>query len=157
MGEPMRVGLVGAGHISGQYLDTLPKLDNLTLTTVADLDTDRAAGVAARVPGVRAASPDELYTADDVDIVLNLTVPSAHAEVAMAAIAAGKHVYGEKPLASTTAAASTILAAARNAGVAIGCAPDTVLGTGVQTARAGVDAGDIGEPVAATAFMTTPG
>jgi predicted dehydrogenase len=151
------VGLVGAGYISGQYLDTLPRLGNLTLIAVADLDAARAADVAARVPGVRAGSPDELYAAADVDIVLNLTVPSAHAEVALAAIAAGKHVYGEKPLASTTSAARTILTAADKAGVVVGCAPDTVLGTGVQTARASVDAGDIGEPVAATAFMTTPG
>ncbi|HEY0807703.1 MAG TPA: Gfo/Idh/MocA family oxidoreductase, partial [Pseudonocardiaceae bacterium] len=157
MGDPLRVGLVGAGHISGQYLDTLPRLDNVTLTTVADLDRDRADAVATRMPGVRAGSPDELYAADDVDVVLNLTVPGAHSAVALAAIAAGKHVYGEKPLAPTTAQARAVLVAAAAAGVTVGCAPDTVLGTGVQTARASLDAGDIGEPVAATAFMTTPG
>jgi predicted dehydrogenase len=81
----------------------------------------------------------------------------AHAEVALAAIAAGKHVYGEKPLAADTSSARAVLNAAAAAAVAVGCAPDTVLGTGVQTARASLDAGDIGLPVAATAFMTTPG
>ncbi|MGH3417955.1 MAG: Gfo/Idh/MocA family protein, partial [Actinocrinis sp.] len=81
----------------------------------------------------------------------------AHARVAMDAIAAGKHVYGEKPLAADTSSARAILAAAEQAGLRVGCAPDTVLGTGIQTARASLDAGDIGRPVAATAFMTTPG
>ncbi|HEX4792043.1 MAG TPA: Gfo/Idh/MocA family oxidoreductase, partial [Actinospica sp.] len=103
------------------------------------------------------AAPAELYAADDVDLVLNLTIPAAHAEVAHAAIAAGKHVYGEKPLATTTAEARAVLEAAGAQGVRVGCAPDTVLGTGVQTARAVLDAGEIGTPVAASAFMVTPG
>ncbi|GAA4603497.1 Gfo/Idh/MocA family oxidoreductase [Actinoallomurus liliacearum] len=157
MGDSLRLGLVGAGQISGAYLKTLPRLTNVTLTTVADLDGNRAAAVAAQMPDVRAVTPEELYAADDVDLVLNLTIPRAHAEVAHAAIAAGKHVYGEKPLAATTEEARAILTAAAEAGVAVGCAPDTVLGTGVQTARASLDAGDIGSAVAATAFMVTPG
>ena len=151
MGDTMRLGIVGIGQISGQYLKTLPRLTNLELTAVADLDPART------VPGVRRLTPSALYAADDVDIVLNLTIPAAHHEVALAAIAAGKSVYGEKPLASTTKQAREILDAAQAAGVAVGCAPDTVLGTGVQTARAVLDAGDIGRPIAATAFMTTPG
>ncbi|MBS2533040.1 Gfo/Idh/MocA family oxidoreductase [Catenulispora sp. NF23] len=153
----LRVGVVGAGNISGQYFQAVPRLTNLRITAIADLDADRAAAAAADVPGARIAKPEELYTADDVDLVLNLTIPAAHAEVAHAAIAAGKHVYGEKPLAATTAEARAVLAAAENAGVRVGCAPDTVLGTGIQTARAALDAGDIGVPVAATAFMVTPG
>jgi predicted dehydrogenase len=152
----LRVGVVGAGQISGAYLKTFPGLANLRVTAIADLDADRAAAAAAGV-GARAASPAELYAAEDVDLVLNLTIPAAHAEVAHAAIAAGKHVYGEKPLAASTAEGRALLEAAEASGVRIGCAPDTVLGTGVQTARAVLDAGEIGEPVAATAFMVTPG
>jgi predicted dehydrogenase len=156
VGDALRVGLVGAGTISGQYVKTLPRLDDVVLTRVADIDPAKAAAVAS-VAGVTACTPSELYEASDVDIVLNLTIPLAHAEVALAAIAAGKHVYGEKPLAADTSSARAVLNAAAAAGVAVGCAPDTVLGTGVQTARASLDAGDIGLPVAATAFMTTPG
>ncbi|WP_345030549.1 Gfo/Idh/MocA family oxidoreductase [Kutzneria kofuensis] len=152
----MRIGLIGAGNISGQYVNTLPRLDNVVLTRIADLDPAKASALASKAE-VPACTPDELYAASDVDIVLNLTIPLAHAEVALAAIGAGKHVYGEKPLAADTAAAKSILDAAAAAGVVVGCAPDTVLGTGVQTARASLDAGDIGVPVAATAFMTTPG
>ncbi|MEW1720497.1 Gfo/Idh/MocA family oxidoreductase [Streptomyces sp. NPDC093109] len=158
MGEPLRIGVVGAGAISGAYLDTLERLAEVRLTAVTDLDQDRAGAVAARVPGAAvAASVAELVVRDDVDAVLNLTVPAVHAEVALAALAAGKHVYGEKPLATTRAEADGLLAAAAAAGVRLGCAPDTVLGTGVQTARAAVDGGLIGTPVAATAFMTTAG
>ncbi len=155
--EPTRIGIVGLGNISGAYLRALPSLANLELTAVADLDTARAEAVVVDRPGTRACTPDELYAADDVDIVLNLTIPAAHAEVDLAAVAAGKHAYGEKPLALSTADAREVLDAAAAAGVHIGCAPDTVLGTGVQTARAVVDDGEIGAPLAATAFMTTPG
>ena len=156
-GSVLRVGVVGVGNISGQYFQAAPRLPNLRITAIADLDAERAAKVAADVPGARAAKPAELYAAEDVDLVLNLTIPAAHAEVAQAAIAGGKHVYGEKPLAATAAEARAVLEAAERAGVRVGCAPDTVLGTGIQTARAALDAGDIGVPVAATAFMVTPG
>jgi predicted dehydrogenase len=152
----MRIGMVGAGNISGQYVKTLSRLDNMALARVADIDAAKASVLAAQA-GVPACTPEELYAASDVDIVLNLTIPLAHAPVALAAIAAGKHVYGEKPLAADTVAAKSVLDAAAAAGVVVGCAPDTVLGTGVQTARSSLDAGDIGVPVAATAFMTTPG
>lgn len=157
MGDALRVGLVGAGQISGAYLSTLPRLPGLALTKIADVDIERAASAAQQASGAVAVTPQELYDADDVDLVLNLTIPRAHAQVALDAIAAGKHVYNEKPLALGTSQARDVLAAAEHAGVRVGCAPDTVLGTGVQTARAALDAGEIGLPVAATAFMTTPG
>ncbi|HEY7592444.1 MAG TPA: Gfo/Idh/MocA family oxidoreductase [Actinophytocola sp.] len=155
MGGALRVGIVGIGNISGQYLATLPLLAGVEVTAVADLDFERAAAVAR--DGIRASEPDRLYEADDVDLVLNLTVPRAHADVALRAIEAGKHVYNEKPLALTTAEGRRILDAAAGLGVRVGCAPDTVLGTGTQTARHLLDAGAIGSPVAATAFMVSPG
>jgi predicted dehydrogenase len=156
-GRPLRIGMVGAGKISGQYLDTIARLDALRLTAVTDLDPARAEAAAHRAGARSVASVAELVACADVDAVLNLTVPAVHAEVALAAIAAGKHVYGEKPLAATLEEAAEVLAAARRAGVRVGSAPDTVLGTGLQTARKAVDDGLVGVPVAATAFMTTPG
>ena len=153
----LRIGVVGAGQISGAYLATLRRLSNVAVVAVADLDEACAEAAAATVPGARPLAVAELLAAADVDLVLNLTIPAAHDEVARAAIAAGKHVYGEKPLAVTTAQGREVLAAAARAGVRLGCAPDTVLGTGVQTARACLDGGRIGTPVAATAFMVTPG
>jgi predicted dehydrogenase len=155
--KPLRVGVVGAGNISRAYLRTLPALGNVQVTAVADLVAGRAEAAAASVDGAVARPVAGLLAADDVDLVLNLTIPAAHAEVAHAAIAAGKHVYGEKPLAGSTGPARMVLDAAADAGLRVGCAPDTVLGTGVQTARAVLDDGQIGTPVAATAFMVTPG
>ncbi|WP_329459194.1 Gfo/Idh/MocA family protein [Streptomyces sp. NBC_01497] len=158
MGRPLRIGMVGAGKISGAYLDTLARLDNVVLRAVTDLDAARATSVADRAPGAAVAdSLADLLVRDDVDAVLNLTIPAVHAEVATAALAAGKHVYGEKPLAATREEADAILRTAAAAGLRVGCAPDTVLGTGTQTARRAVDDGRIGRPVAATAFMTTAG
>ncbi len=156
MGQPLRIGIVGVGAISGAYLATFERLDAVRLVAVADLDAARAATVGAE-QGVRALTVDELVTDPEVDVVLNLTIPAAHAEIALKAIAAGKDVYGEKPLAATVDEARTVVDAARAAGVRLGCAPDTVLGTGVQTARKAVDDGLVGTPVAATATMVTPG
>ncbi|MGH8965874.1 MAG: Gfo/Idh/MocA family protein, partial [Actinomycetes bacterium] len=100
MGQPLRVGIVGVGAISGAYLSTFERLEAVRLVAVADLDAERSAAVAAE-QGVRALTVDELTTDPEVDLVLNLTIPAAHAEVALRAIAAGKAVYGEKPLAAT--------------------------------------------------------
>ncbi|MGW0686260.1 Gfo/Idh/MocA family protein [Streptomyces sp. NPDC002754] len=159
-GKPLNVGIIGCGTIVGQYLASLHRLKDVRLVAVADLDAERARAVAKEWDGdgdVRAVTVDELLAAEDVDLVLNLTIPAAHAEIALKAIAAGKHVYGEKPLAATTDAARGVLEAARQAGIVVGCAPDTVLGTGIQTARKAIDDGLIGRPVAATATMVTPG
>lgn len=157
MGDAHRIGVVGLGVISGAYLDTLVGHPRVRVTAVADLDAARSAAVAAEVPGVRALTVAELLSSPDVDTVLNLTVPAAHAEIALGAIGHGKHVYGEKPLAAELADARAVIGAAARAGVGVGCAPDTVLGTGVQTARAAVAAGSIGRPQFATAVMVTPG
>lgn len=156
-GAVHEVGIVGLGHISGQYLDTLAGVPRLRIAAVADLDTARAEAAAARIPGCRALTTAELLGDPAIGTVLNLTIPAAHAEVALAAIAQGKDVYGEKPLAATLADAARVMDAATAAGVRVGSAPDTVLGTGVQTARAAIDAGRIGRPVSASAMWISAG
>jgi predicted dehydrogenase len=157
VGDPHRIGIVGLGFISRQYLDTLAGHPALTVTAVADLDPARAAAVAAALPGARTMPAGDLLASPDVQTVLNLTIPAAHAEIALAALAAGKDVYGEKPLAAGLPAAREIVDRATAAGRTVGCAPDTVLGTGIQTARAAIDTGLIGRPLSASAVMVTPG
>jgi len=157
VGSPLKVGVVGAGVISRQYSASLLKLPQLRITAVSDLDTSRAEALAGQHEGARVLPLPELLASPDVDVVLNLTLPSTHADVALAALAAGKHVYGEKPLATSVSEGREVTKAAAAAGLRVGCAPDTVLGTGIQTARSVVDAGEIGTPHSATAFMTTPG
>lgn len=151
------IGIIGTGFISGAYLDHLSALGGVEVVAVADLDVTRAEAVAAQHPEVRALTPDELLTDPAVDVVLNLTIPAAHAAVTLAALRAGKHVYGEKPLAVDRAEAEPLIKAAAAAGLRLGCAPDTVLGTGTQTARAAVDRGDIGVPTAASVAFVAPG
>ncbi|KOG39832.1 Gfo/Idh/MocA family protein [Streptomyces resistomycificus] len=157
MGHAHRVGVVGLGVISRVYLDTLLGHPAVRVTAVADLDASRSAALAAGLPGVEALAVEELLSSPDVDTVLNLTVPAAHAEIALGAIRHGKNVYGEKPLAAELDDARAVLEAAAQAGVGVGCAPDTVLGTGIQTARAAVAAGRVGRPLSASAVMVTPG
>ena len=157
MGHPYRVGIVGLGNISGQYLSTFAGASGVVVTAVADLDTDRAKAVAATLPAAAVLSADQLVASPDVDVVLNLTIPAAHREIALAAIGAGKDVYGEKPLAVTLEDGRGIVERAAAAGTRVGSAPDTVLGTGTQTARSAIERGLIGAPIAASAVMVTPG
>ncbi|QTE30963.1 Gfo/Idh/MocA family protein [Pengzhenrongella sicca] len=155
MGEPHGIGVVGLGVIAVKYLGTLVGHPDVAIRAVADLDHARSVEVAAGIPGCRALSVADLIADDGVETVLNLTTPDAHAAIALAALARGKNVYGEKPLAATFGEAAAVLRARGRAWV--GCAPDTVLGTGIQTARAAVDAGVIGRPVAASATWVAPG
>ena len=157
MGEPLNVGIIGCGKIIAQYLETFARLDDVRLVAVADLDPVRAREVADSVPGTRALSVAELLATPEIAVVVNLTIPAAHAEVSLRIIGSGKSVYVEKPLTSTTVEARAVLAAADAAGVRVGCAPDTVLGSGIQTARHAIDGGLIGAPISATATMVTPG
>jgi predicted dehydrogenase len=153
MAEPVRVGLVGCGAISGQYLKMARNFPILQIVACADLERERALARAQEFDIPRVCTTEELLADDEVELVLNLTVPQAHAPVTLAAIEHGKHVYSEKPLAITREDGRKILAAAAARGVRVGCAPDTVLGAGIQTARKLVDEGAIGRPVAFTAFM----
>jgi predicted dehydrogenase len=139
------VGLIGCGNVSRQYLPNGPRLDGLRYVACADVDA-AAAERAAAEHDLEPCTPDELLQRPDVDVVLNLTPPDWHAEVALKAIAAGKHVYTEKPLATSVERAREVLDAAAAAGVLVGCAPDTFLGAGIQTVKAALDAGAIGVP-----------
>jgi predicted dehydrogenase len=154
---PLRVGLVGCGAISGAYLTHARAFPVLQFTACSDIDLEKAKAKALEFQIPRVLTVEEILRDAHVDIILNLTIPRAHAEISMGAINAGKHVYSEKPLAISTAEGKTILAAARERNLRVGCAPDTFLGSGMQTARKLIDDGAIGGPVAFTAFMMCPG
>lgn len=144
--------------MSDQYFAGLALHDFLTVVACADLDRARAEQKAAQHGIPRSASPDELLADPEVDLVVNLTPPQAHAEVSLAAIEAGKHVWSEKPLATNLEDARAVVEAAARAGLRIGCAPDTFLGGGIQTAIKLVDDGWIGRTIAGgVAMVTEPG
>lgn len=155
--ERARVGIIGCGNISGNYLSHARLFDNIDVVACADLVAERASEMAAKFDVSRSCTVDELLAADDVDIVLNLTIPKAHTEVNLAAIAAGKHVYVEKPFAMNRDDGKKVLDAARAQSVLACGAPDTFLGGGIQTCRKLLDDGQIGSPVAAVACMACPG
>lgn len=146
------VGIIGTGMISRVYADNLRRIPGVTLVAVADQDMAQAAAM-AETWGTRAVSVEDLLADPAITAVLNLTPPQAHAAVSQAIVAAGKHVYSEKPLAADLPSAQALLAAAAARGVRVGCAPDTFLGAGLQTARKALDDGWIGTPVAGLALM----
>lgn len=156
MSRKIHVALIGCGKISDAYFEGLRSYDILEVVACADLDFERAQAKAAQ-HGVRAATVADLLAAPDIDLIVNLTLPASHTAVNQAILAAGKHVYGEKPFALNTAEGRAVLAQAAARGLLVGCAPDTFLGSGLQTARAAVDQGRIGRPVAAFGFMLCRG
>ncbi len=154
---PLRVGVVGCGTVSIPYLRNLTGSTHIEVLACSDLVPERAAARAAEFGVPRACSPAELLADPDIELALNLTVPVAHFEVTMAALRAGKHVWSEKPLGTDRERSATILREAAERGLQVGCAPDTVLGAGLQTCRRLVDDGLVGEPLAASAFFLTEG
>ncbi len=154
---PVGVAVIGCGTISREYLRNLTSFPDLRVLFCADIDLERAKEQAARYGVPEAGTVAEALREPGVELVVNLTIPVAHAEITSAALAAGKSVWTEKPLALDTATGQRLLAEADRAGLRLGCAPDTVLGAGLQTARRLMAAGAIGVPQTALALMQNPG
>lgn len=157
MDKKVKVGVIGCGNISGAYFNGCKPYDIVEITSCADLDLGRAKARAQEYGIARACTVDELLNDDEIEIVINLTIPKAHAEVNLAAIKAGKNVHCEKPLAVNRVDGKKTLDAAKKRRVLVGCAPDTFLGGGAQTCRKLIDEGAIGEPIGVTAFMMCHG
>ena len=151
------VGIIGAGVISTQYLENLTRFPDVEVLFVADIALDRAAAQAEKfgVPG--SGTVDELLAIEAIEIVVNLTLPAVHAEVGRRILAAGKNVWSEKPLALDAESGRELLADAEAAGLRVACAPDTVLGAGIQSAMRAIARGDIGTPLTAATMMISPG
>jgi len=154
---PVGIGVIGCGYISDIYLTNLRQNPLLDLRACADLIPERATNRTAQYEIPRACSNEELLADSAIEIVVNLTTPDAHAEVALDALAAGKSVYNEKPLAISLEDGQRLLDLAAANGVRIGGAPDTFLGAGLQTCRELLDSGAIGAPVAGVASMLCHG
>ncbi len=152
-----RVGVIGCGNISEIYFETATKFPILDMVACADLFPEAAQARAKQFNIPRVLSVDELLADPDIDGVLNLTIPNVHAKVAMQALNAGKHVLSEKPLGITREEGEQVLALAEQKNLRVANAPDTFLGSGQQTARRVLDAGVIGKPLSATAFMMSRG
>jgi predicted dehydrogenase len=152
----MRVGIIGCGNISDVYVRNAKLFHDIEIIACSDI-VPAAAERLAQKYSLREMNVGGLLAADDVEIILNLTLPAAHAEVSRAAIAAGKHVYSEKPLATSLQEAVALIEEAEAKNLRVGCAPDTILGAGLQTAKALIDEGRVGQILTGLAAVMTKG
>lgn len=154
---PVGIGVIGAGVISTQYLDNLSTFPDVRVLFVADIDVERAAAQAQKygIPG--SGTTEELLAQPDIEIVVNLTIPAAHVEVALQVLAAGKNVWTEKPIALDRESGSALLAEANRLGLRVATAPDTFLGAGLQAGKRLIDDGRIGTPLTALALFQARG
>lgn len=161
-GKRLGIGFIGTGNISSAYLRAITGHENmagfpvLDIKALADMRPEASQARAAEF-GLRSCSIDEMLADPEIALIVNLTIPRAHVEVGLRCLAAGKHVYSEKPLGITYAEGRSLLDAANKAGLRIGSAPDTFLGGSHQQARSVVDSGALGQIVGGTAFMQVPG
>jgi predicted dehydrogenase len=157
MAAPVGVAVVGCGFISSEYLSNLCSFADVRVVFCADIDVERAKAQADAYGVPAAGTVEEALASPEAELVVNLTIPAAHAAVTSAALGAGKHVWTEKPLAVDVASGQRLVDRAAAGGLLLGCAPDTMLGAGLQTARRLIAAGAIGQPLTALALMQGPG
>ncbi len=154
--KAMKAGLIGCGNISDTYFQMTPRFEALDIVSCTDIAPDAASAKTSEY-GVTSQTVDEFFGNPELELIINLTVPNAHAEVTERALRAGKHVYSEKPLAASLNDARSIAAVAVETGRRVGCAPDTIFGGGHQRARQLIDSDVIGRPVGATALFLSRG
>lgn len=156
MAEPMNVGIIGCGNISAAYMDLSSLFKSIEVLACADVNED-AAKARAEEFGLRASSIDGLLSSDDLDIIVNLTIPAAHYEVSKSILDAGKHVYSEKPFVLSLEEGKDLANRAAEKNLRVGSAPDTFLGGAHQQARHLIDTGAVGKVTSGTAHVLSHG
>jgi predicted dehydrogenase len=154
---PVGVGIIGAGAISDQYLTNLSGFPDVAVRMIADIDVARAAAQAEAYGVPRSGTADELLADETVEIVVNLTIPAVHAELSKRAMENGKHAWSEKPISLDRESGRDLLETSARTGSRIGVAPDTILGSGIQSALRAIARGDIGRPLSALTAMRVGG
>ncbi len=156
MTRKLGVGIIGSGNIAATYLGLAPLFRGIEMRACSDIDM-AAAEARAEEFGVRAQSVPALLAADDIDIVVNLTIPAAHYEVSRAILEAGKHLYSEKPFVLSVEEGQDLAERAARKGLRIGSAPDTFLGGAHQLARELIDSGRLGRITSGTCHVMSHG
>lgn len=154
--KKVKVAIIGCGNISDIYITNLKKFDNTDLVCCADLNVPAAAEKAQK-HSIKHCLVDEVFGDKDISIIVNLTPPAAHYDVARKSLKSGKSVYNEKPLCIELEQADELVKIAEEKGLKLGGAPDTFMGAGIQTCRKLIDDGAIGKPLSFTAFMMSHG
>ncbi|MDI5924853.1 Gfo/Idh/MocA family protein [Rhizobium leguminosarum] len=156
MTRELGVGIIGCGNISTTYFSLAPLFKGLKVLACADINA-QAAEARAEEYGVKAQTIDALLVNDEIDVVVNLTIPDAHFRVSKAILEAGKHVYSEKPLVLSLEEGEELRRIAKQKNLAVGCAPDTFLGGAHQLARKFIDDGGIGRVTSGACYVMSPG
>ncbi|RDJ12272.1 Gfo/Idh/MocA family protein [Rhizobium grahamii] len=156
MTKELGVGIIGCGNISTTYFSLAPLFKGLKVLACADINV-QAAQARAEEYGVKAQTIDELLANDEIDVIVNLTIPDAHFPVSKAILEAGKHVYSEKPLVLTLEQGEELRRIAKEKNLSVGCAPDTFLGGAHQLARKFIDDGGIGRVTSGACYVMSPG
>lgn len=156
MTKALGVGVIGCGNISAAYMRLAPIFKGIEMRACADI-SEEAAKARAEEFGLDTRSIDDLLASEDIDVIVNLTIPAAHFEVSKRILEAGKHAYSEKPFVLTLEEGSELKSIAEAAGLRVGSAPDTFLGGAHQLARHLIDGGNIGRVTSGTCFVQSPG
>jgi len=154
--KTLGIGVMGCGNISAAYMKLAPLFNGIEIRACADLNAD-AAKMRAEEFNLRAETVEGLLASDDIDIIVNLTVPNAHFSVSKQILEAGKHSYSEKPFVLTLEEGAELAQIAGETGLRVGSAPDTFLGGAHQLARHLVDKGAVGKVTSGTCFVQSPG
>ncbi|MEV7389202.1 Gfo/Idh/MocA family oxidoreductase [Streptomyces sp. NPDC091215] len=149
--------MIGAGSVSDAYLRSMRCFPYLIVHAIGDLHPEAAKDKVDAFGVGNHGGPETVLHHPDVDIVVNPTNPAAHVEVTSAALAAGWHVWSEKPLSLTPEDGRNLLTAAQHGGLRVGCAPDTILGPGPQAACRVIEREDIGRPLTVLTQLQGPG
>lgn len=154
-----KVGLIGCGAIAGHYLKNAQEVysDYFEITVIGDLVVEKAKARAEKYNIARYGLPELVYDDPEIDLIINLTVPAAHEEVTVRALEAGKHVYTEKPLATSRKGMRNILDTAKRCGKRVGCAPDSFMSAPMQTAKKAIEDDWIGAPIGINAICAMRG
>ena len=156
MNKVFKVGLIGCGHISETYFRAEKYFNNIKIVKCADIN-HRNALKCAKTYKIKALSVRELLKDQEVEIILNLTIPKAHYQIAKQSLLNGKHVYSEKPMAINFKDGKDLLQIAKKRKLYIGNAPDTFLGGGIQKSKELVDKKIIGKIKLGNAIFAFPG
>jgi Predicted dehydrogenases and related proteins len=156
MAKTYGVGIMGAGNISGAYLRLAPLFKGLEVRAIADIRPE-AAKLRADEFNVHAQTPDELLKNSEIDVIVNLTIPSTHYQVSMDIVSAGKHSYSEKPFVLSVEEGLALKKAADERNLKVGSAPDTFLGGAHQQARDIIDSGQLGKIMSGTTHVMSRG
>ncbi|CUX35371.1 Gfo/Idh/MocA family protein [Clostridium sp. C105KSO13] len=151
--KKVKTAVVGCGMISDIYLKNLRSMFSIIeLAGCSSRSMEKVEQKAAQY-GIKAMTIEEIMADDSIELVINLTTPTAHYAVTKELLESEKHVYTEKVLALELDQAEDLIQTAKRKQLYLGAAPDTFLGSAAQTARFILDSGIIGEPTGFTAVL----